>query len=190
MKEQILKTLILLAWILLIFSCRGKDDDSAPANDFPFKLIMTGIENQSDASLRTIDGVSAAPNLDITQELSDFMSDVDKWTPKEINLINDSLSQFIANDFGEFYQQPELDSIPYQVVGQSYTFIKTDNNRIIEASGNNEKLIIPYQALLKRGTTNGGKIHLPQSFQTFLINDFFSGDSLVYITYDVIYELE
>ncbi len=189
MKKQILTTLALSLSLILTLNCCKKDDENT-SNEFPIKLVMTGIENQSDALLRTIDGDTSAPSLGITQELSDFMNDVDKWAPKEINLVNDSLSQFTASEFGEFYQQFELDSIPYQVVGQSYTFVKTDNNRITEAMGNNEKLSIPYQALLKRGTTNGGKIHIPTSFETFLINDFFSGDSLVYITYDVVYEVE
>jgi len=190
MKKQILKTLTIFICTSLIFICCRKDDENSSSDEFPIQLVMTGIENESDVFLKTIDTiVTANPDLDMAQEVSDFMSQVDIWTPKGINLINDSLSQFIAADLGELFQQPELDSIPYQVSGQSFTFVKTDTNRIIEAIGDKKKIAIPHQALLKRGSVNGS-VHTVVSLDIFLVTDFFLGDSLTFITYDVIYEVE
>ncbi len=192
MKKYNTKNFILTLGVLFlisVISCRDDDESPPPVNDFPFTLELKETANLSAPQLETIAGITqATANLALTQEITDFMANFDVWAPKEIVLIDETLSRFVANDFGVFTQQEELDSIPYQATGTMYAFTKPDINIIIDAEGNNEALAVQYRALIKKSTNGGAKIHIPVSFDSFQIAE--PNDSIIYIDYDVIYELQ
>ncbi len=181
------KTLLLFAIFTLSIGC--KDDETPEIPDFPIRLAFAETGSTEVAMLRTFgtNDIPADMTLPITQMTQDLFNDNVMSIPDSIVLVSDNLSYFDAADAGFLTMQTALDSIPYTLSDDNFEFNVVSSDRVISGTGTPIEITIPYRTFVKRGISSSGGTHLPVSYENFLFTDFFEGDSIVYIQYDVIY---
>lgn len=177
--------------IFLIIAACKKDDETTEIPDYPIRLAYVETGQSAAPMLKTF-GTSDIPadaGLSITQMTQELITDNRNTFPDSIVLTSDNLSYFDAADVGFLSTQTVLDSIPYTLTNDSFEFNLVSSDKVISGTGTPVEIIIPYRTFFKRGISSSGGTHLPVSYENFLFTDFFQGDSLVYIEYDVIYKL-
>jgi len=177
--------------IFLIIAACKKDDETTEIPDYPIRLAYAETGQAAAPMLKTFgtNDISADAGLSITQMAQDLISDNRMAFPDSIVLTSDNLSYFDAADMGFLTAQTTLDSIPYTLTNGNFEFNLVSLDKVISATGTPVEIAIPYRTFFKRGISSSGGTHLPVSYENFLFTDFFQGDSLVYIEYDVIYKL-
>jgi len=176
----------------LIFSACRKDDDQSPEiPDYPIRLAYIETGELSAPMLMTFgtDDIPANTNLSITQMTQDIVSSNRPAFPDSIVLVSDELCYFDAADGGFLSVQMDLDSISYTLTNNNFQFNLVSSDKVVSGTGTKVEIKIPYRTFIKRGTGSSGGGHIPVSYDNFFFTDFFPGDSLVYIQYDVIYKL-
>jgi len=119
-----------------------------------------------------------------------FNDNKDIWLLESIILDSEDAARFVAAEGGTLSVQSELENISYTITGNDFEFNLTgQQDKKVLATGDKEKITIPYRTFAKIGASSGGG-HLPVDYESSLFTSFSPGDSLVYITYDVIYEVE
>ena len=177
--------------IFLIIAACKKDDETTEIPDYPIRLAYAETGQAAAPMLKTF-GTSDVPadeGLSITQMAQDLISSNRTTFPDSIVLTSDNLSYFDAADVGFLSTQTALDSIPYELVNDNFQFNLISLDKTISGTGTPVEITIPYRTFFKRGISSSGGTHLPVSYENFLFTDFFQGDSIVYIEYDVIYKL-
>jgi len=177
--------------IFLIIAACKKDDETTQIPDYPIRLAYTETGQMGTPMLKTFgtSDISADAGLSITQMAQELLSDNRMSLPDSIVLTSDNLSYFDAATVGFLTLQTALDSIPYTLTNDKFEFNIVSSGRVISGTGTPVEITIPYRTFVKRGISSNGGTHLPVSYENFLFTDFFEGDSLVYIEYDVIYKL-
>jgi len=179
----------LVTIFLIIVSCK-KDDETIEIPDYPIKLVYAETGQAEMPMLKTFgtNDIPADAGLSITQITEDLVANNRMTLPDSIILLSDNLSYFDAADIGFLSTQTDLDSISYTLTNDNFQFNLPSNKEIL-ATGTPIEITIPYYTFTKRGISSSGGTHLPVSYENFLFTDFFEGDSIVYIKYDVIYKL-
>jgi len=182
----------LIVAALCISACCKKDDEQPPEiPNYPIRLAFVETGELGTPMLKTFgtDDIPVDSSLSITQMAQDLIADNRVAFPDSIVLTSDNLSYFDAADSGFLSTQSALDNIPYSLVNDSFTFNLISSDKVISGTGSPIEIKIPYQTFFKKGVSSSGGTHLPVSYENFLFTDFFDGDSIVYIKYDVIYKL-
>jgi len=175
--------------LFLIASCCKDDEVVIP--DYPIKLAFSEIGENDTPMLKTYDNVDieASESLELTQNVRSIIDDRRTYFPDTITLLSDELSYFTAADVGFLSLQSVLDSISYTHTNDDFEFTVPSSGRKISGSGTRIEITIPYYTFFKDGISSSGGNHLPVGYENYYFTDFFEGDSIVYIQYDVIYEL-
>ncbi len=175
---------------LIIAACK-KDDEATEIPDYPIRLAYAETGQSGSPMLKTFgaNDIPADAGLPITQMTQDLIASNRIAFPDSIILLSDDLSYFDAADGGFLSVQTDLDSIPYTLTNDNFQFNLVSSDRVISATGTPLEITIPYYTFVKKGISSSGGTHLPISYENFLFSDFFQGDSIVYIQYDVVYKI-
>lgn len=179
------------AFTLFLIASSCKKDDEVVIPDYPIKLAFFEMGENSTPMLKTFDtnDVEASESLELTQSARNIIDNRRAYFPDTITLLSDELSYFDAADVGSLSIQSSLDSISYTHTNDDFEFIVPSSGRKISGNGTPIEIKIPYYTFSKKGISSSGGNHLPVSYENYYFTDFFDGDSIVYIQYDVIYKL-
>jgi len=170
-------------------SCKKDDEQPPEVPNYPIRLAYTETGELGTPMLKTFgtDDIPADFSLSITQTTQDLVNNNRSAFPDSIVLVSDELCYFDAADSGFLSVQANLDSIPYTLANDNFGFNLVSSNRVISGTGTLTEITIPYHTFIKRGVSSSGGGHAPVSYDNFFFTDFFAGDSIVYIQYDVVY---
>jgi len=181
---------VIITVLCIAASCKKDDEQPPEIPDYPIRLAYVETGALGTPMLKTFgtDDIPADLSLSITQTTQDIVNDNRTAFPDSIVLVSDELCYFDAADGGFLSVQSDLDSIPYTLTNDNFEFNLVSSNRVILGTGTPIEITIPYHTFIKRGINSSGGGHAPVSYDNFFFSDFFEGDSIVYIQYDVIYE--
>jgi len=191
MKTNLSFWLLFLSVIIVFSNCK-KDDDSSEIT-YPVELKLKECTDPSDPTLMTYDGdIPTDLNLPLAQTAMGYFDDnKDIWLPESIILQSEDSCRLVAAAGGTLSAQSQLENITYTLTNSDFEFNLTEQQgKKIVARGDRKKITIPYRTFAKVGQLSSGGGHLPVSYESSLFTNFSPNDSLVYITYDVIYEIE
>ncbi len=203
MKKRIIILALFSIYAFLLLTC-CKDDEgpvlSTIGTNLPDSLAYaeSRVSTPPLYTLRTLDDltedvieITASENLIMRQILETSMTPQgrEERAFKAIKLLPMQEAEFIAPD-DNFFFGSDINAT-YTVNDDEYTFTIPPDNRVIKGHLNQEQtaISIPFWALRKKGAGTNATAHYPLDYETFFTTSFFSGDSLVYVQYDVIYEL-
>jgi len=206
MKKQIVILVLFSIQAVLFLNCCCRDDEnpilSKIGANLPDSLAYKeSIVTNTTYTLRTMDvnGVIkdtvASEDLAIRQILATSMTPQgqEQRAFKAIKLLSAQEAKLTAPEDNFFFGTMDIEA-SYVVNDDEYTFTITANDGIMKGYVNMDEtqISIPFWALRKKAATGGTNVtaHYPLDYETFFTTNFSPGDSLVYITYDVIYEIE
>lgn len=191
-----------VACSVLLFSSCKKCDETPPTIEIgsvlPDTLIFTtSIVGDSTYIIRRdeqgVNDTIADTNTSIVQTLSNSMTYQERRERAFNSIIllpGGQEAKFIAPNDNFFFGQDETFS--YIIDGNEYTFIRSSDNSMIKGylSTDKTQFTISFYGLRKEGNSTNATAHYPVDYETYFTTSFFPDDILVYITYDVIYELK